>query len=103
MRDADLDRLLRAAAQADTLDATPAVPFGFETRVVALARTANGRSNDSAALTRLVRWVGASAIAVIMLATAAAYQQWSAAEAQSAPHENEYAIADSAIQTEFSR
>ena len=102
MKAPDLDRLLRSAAAAVESPA-PEAPYGFETRIVALWRAGNGRANDAAELTRFLRGIGAVALAVLVLASAGAYQQFSENEARTAPQTNEYAIADSAIQTEFSQ
>ena len=98
---ADLDRLLRSAASAADPSA-PEAPYGFETRVVALWHAGNGRANDAADLTRFLQRIGAVAFAVVALASAGAYQQFKENEARTTPQTNEYAIADSAIQTEFS-
>jgi hypothetical protein len=98
---ADLDRLLRSAAAAAEPLATEA-PYAFETRVVALWRANNGRANDSADLTRFLRRIGAVAFAVLALASTGAYLQFNENETRTTPQTNEYAIADSAIQTEFS-
>jgi hypothetical protein len=100
--DADLDRLLRSAATA----AEPAAletPYGFETRVIALWRVGNGRPNDAAELTRFLGRIGAVALAVLALAGAGAYRQFNENVERTTPQTNEYAIADSAIQTEFSQ
>jgi hypothetical protein len=97
----NLDRLLRAAANAPE-EPAPEAPFGFDTRVVALARAGNGSASDVADLTRFLRRTGVIAFAVLVLASAAAYRQFSETVAFTAPQTNEYAIADSAIQTEFS-
>jgi hypothetical protein len=99
--DADLDRLLRSATNAPGL-ATPEAPYGFETRVVALWRAANGQATDAAELTRFLRRIGAFAFAVLVLASAGAYRQFNENEQRSTPQTNEYAIADAAIQSEFS-
>ena len=99
---ADLDRLLRSAATAAEPPA-PEAPYGFETRVIALWHSGNGRATDAAELTRCLRRIGAVAFAVLALASAGAYQQFSENEARTTPQTNEYAIADSAIQTEFSQ
>jgi anti-sigma-K factor RskA len=101
-RNTDLDRLLGAAARAAGNDAPPEMPFAFETRVVALAR-AGDRRNQIADLTRFVRWIGVAAVVVLSLASAGAYQQLTANEQRVTPLQNDYAIADSAIQTEFLR
>ena len=97
--DRDLARLLRSAAGAT--EAIPETPFGFETRVVALWRAANGEGNGTRDLTRFVRRIGVIALAVLALAGAGAYRQFADYEERSTPHTNEYAIADNAIQTEF--
>lgn len=100
--EADLNRLLRSAAT-DAEPSAPEVPYGFETRIVALWRASRGQANDAAELTRFLRGIGAAALAVLTLASAGAYQQFSENEARTIPQTNEYAIADSAIQTEFSQ
>ena len=100
--DANLGRLLRAAGTAPELSETEA-PYGFETRVIALWRAGNGRANDAAELTRFLRRIGVVAFAVLALASAGAYQQFNENEERIIPQTNEYAIADSAIQTEFSQ
>lgn len=100
--DADLDRLLRSAASVFE-PSPPETPYGFETRVVALWHAGNGCSNDAVELTRFLRRIGAVALAVLALASAGAYRQFSENEERTTPHTNEYAIADSAIQTEFSQ
>jgi hypothetical protein len=96
-----LDRLLRAAAKAPDAPA-PETPFGFDTRVVALARSGNGSKADVADLTRFLRRTGVIAFAVLALASVAAYRQFAEDAIFTAPQTNEYAIADSAIQMEFS-
>ena len=100
MSEKNLDRLLRSAAKAPEEPAAEA-PFGFETRVVALARAGNGSATEVADLTRFLRRTGVIAFAVLTLASVAAYRQF-AEDAAFAAQTNEYAIADSAIQMEFS-
>lgn len=97
----NLDRLLRSAAKAPAASA-PEAPFGFDTRVVALARAGNGSAADIADLTRFLRRTGVIAFAVLAIASVAAYRQIAEDPAFASPQTNEYAIADSAIQTEFS-
>jgi hypothetical protein len=97
----DLDRLLRSAAGVSG-EAAPEAPFGFETRVVALWRAGGASANDLADVTRFVRRAGLIAAAVLVLAGVGAYRQFNESSALSSPQANEYAIADSAIQTEFS-
>jgi len=100
--DADLDRLLRSAAKAEQLS-TPETPYGFETRVIALWRAGNGAVDDAAEVARFLRRIGVVAFAVLALAGIGAYRQFNENEARTTPHANEYAIADSTIQTEFSQ
>jgi hypothetical protein len=102
MKPTDVDRLLRAAAQVPGVPrAEP--PFGFETRIVAAWRAANGSLNDFADLSRFLRRAGVIAGAVLVLAGAAAYRQYRDETTFAAVSTNEYAIADFAIQTEFSQ
>jgi hypothetical protein len=102
MNPTNVDRLLRAAA--NTREPVPAaVPFGFDTRVVASWRSGDGSANDLADLPRFLRRAGAIACAVLVLASAAAYRQYRDEATFAAVQTNEYAIADSAIQTEFSQ
>jgi hypothetical protein len=101
MNSTDVDRLLRSAAPASEPVAAEA-PFGFETRVVAAWRSGNGGAMDLADLSRFLRGAGVIASAVLVLAGTAAYRQYREETTFAAPT-NEYAIADSAIQTEFSR
>lgn len=97
----DLERLLRSAANTPE-DPAPEAPFGFETRVVASWRARHGNASDVADLTRFLRRTGVIAFAVLVLASVAAYRQFAEDAAFSAPQNNEYAIADSAIRMEFS-
>ena len=95
MKDVDLDRLLRSAARAK--EETPVeMPFGFDTRVIALSRK-NGNGALFGALLRRVAFV---ATAVIVLASAGAYFEFSRNGDAIAVSGNEFAIADSAIQDE---
>ena len=95
MKNVDLDRLLRAAAKEK--DEAPAeMPFGFDTRVIALSR-GNG---NGAAFRALLRRVALAAAAVIVLATAGAYFEFNQNDDVIAASGNEFAIADSAIQDE---
>lgn len=97
-----LDRLLRAAAKVPD-EAPPGLPFGFDTRVLALARSGSDGANDIVDLTRFLRRAGVIAFVVLVAAGSAAYQQFRDDSALTFPQTNEYAIADSAIQTEFSQ
>ena len=96
--DADLDRLLRAAAASPQAESAEA-PFGFETRVVARwrsQRASNG--NGSRAFTSMFRRVVASALLVMICASAGAYWQFSENSELAEPTANAYAIADTAIE-----
>jgi hypothetical protein len=98
MNDFDLARLLRNAAQAG--DEAPAeMPFGFDTRIVALSR----RNGNGGAMTGLVRRVAVMAAAVIVLATAGAYLEFNSSTDSMFASGNEFAIADSAIQDEVAQ
>jgi hypothetical protein len=95
--DVDLQRLLRSAARAH--DETPIeMPFGFDTRVVALSR----RIGNGGVVAKLLRRVALAAAAVIVLAGAGAYFESRNSDASDA-FGNEFAIADSAIQDEMAQ
>src|SRR5450631_3137859 len=68
--DPKIDRLLRSAAQGNE-DVSPAVPFGFDTRVVALWRAERPPGNSNG-LARLLRRVAFTAASVIVISSAAA-------------------------------
>ncbi|HSV62176.1 MAG TPA: hypothetical protein VLH83_02415 [Chthoniobacterales bacterium] len=104
MKARDVDRLLRSAANANPLECAPAeAPFGFDTRVVASWRSGKNGMNDFADLSRFLRRAGAIAFVVLVLAGAATYRQYRDDTKFASLTTNEYAIADSAIQTEFSQ
>ncbi len=99
MKNEKIDRLLRSAAQAR--EETPAtMPFGFDTRVVALWRAVAPRLNGVASIVRRVAVLSA---AVIVISTIAAIREASQNREISESFTNEFAIADSAIQDEFLR
>jgi hypothetical protein len=97
MKDTKLNRLLRSAAQESEGEA-PAAPFGFDTRVVALWRSA--RPGNGNGLARLVRRVAFAAMAVIAISSAAAFYEANQDRDEDELSGNEFAIADSAIQSE---
>jgi hypothetical protein len=97
MKDEKIDRLLRSAAQVRK-ETEAAMPFGFDTRVVALWRAAVPRVNG---VTSLVRRVALLSVAVIVISTIAAVREASQNREISESFTNEFAIADSAIQDEF--
>jgi hypothetical protein len=96
--DPKLDRLLRSAAQVQN-DAPAEAPFGFDTRVVALWRA--GQSANGNGLGRFVRRVALAALTIIVIASAAAFFEISQERDVDELYGNEYAIVDSAIQSEF--
>lgn len=95
--DLTLDRLLRSAERGRE-DISPEVPFGFDTRVVALWRAAKPGSNG---LARLLRRVSIAAAGVIVMAGAAASYEAKQDRDDSDAYANGFAIADSAIQNEI--
>ena len=97
MKDEKIDRLLRSAAQVRK-ETEAAMPFGFDTRVVALWRAAVPRLNG---VTSLVRRVALLSAAVIVISTIAAVLEASQSCEIGESFMNEFAIADSAIQDEF--
>ena len=97
MKNENIDRLLRSAAQAN--EEVPAeMPFGFDTRVVALWRAGTPRMNG---VIRLLRRVAVLSIAVIVISTVAAVREANQSREIRESFANEFAIADSAIQDEF--
>ena len=99
MKDHEIDRLLRSAAK--TGDETPAeMPFGFDTRVVALWRALGVKPNGIASLLRRVALLSAAVIAISTLVAVRELQQ---SREQSNDFTNEFTIADTAIQDEFSQ
>ncbi len=98
MSDVDLDRLLRSASRAEN-DAPAEMPFGFDTRVIALSR----RNGNGPAMAGLLRRVAVLAAGVIVLATAGAWFEFNQNSDTIEGVGNEYAIADSAIQDEVAQ
>ena len=94
--DLALNRLLRNAAG----DAAPAeMPFGFDTRVVALTR----RNGNGAVFGALLRRVALLAAAVFVFASAGAYLEFNRSTDEILASGNEFAVADSAIQDEVAQ
>jgi hypothetical protein len=102
MEDVDLrlKRLLRAASRVD-VDLAAEMPFAFDTRVVATWRSA-GLTNGNG-LARLLRRVALGAVTIIVLSSAAVGREYVQARKISEPMTNEYALADSAIESEMAR
>ena len=97
MKKEQIDRLLRSAAQVDE-DAPAEMPFGFDTRVVALWRAGMPKANG---VMQLLRRVAVLSIAVIVISTVAAIREANQSREIRESFTNEFAIADSAIQDEF--
>ena len=99
MKDHKIDRLLRSAAQVREEEAA-SMPFGFDTRVIALWRAALPRANG---IVSLVRRVAVLSAAVIVISTIAAVREANQTREIGESFTNEFAIADTAIQDEFSQ
>jgi hypothetical protein len=97
MKSRQIDRLLQSAAQADE-EMPAAMPFGFDTRVVALWRAGMPKANG---VLQLLRSVAVLSIAVIVVSTIAAIREANQSREIRESFANEFAIADSAIQDEF--
>jgi hypothetical protein len=97
MKNEQIDRLLQSAAQAQE-EIPAAMPFGFDTRVVALWRAGMPKANG---VMQLLRRVAVLSIAVIVLSTIAAIREVNQSREIRESFTNEFAIADSAIQDEF--
>jgi hypothetical protein len=97
--DEKLNRLLRSAAL--TRDENPtSLPFGFDTRVVALWRSIATKPNG---LANLLRNVALISVTVAVVAAVGAFWEIRQSREIGEPFSNEFAIADSAIQSEFGR
>ncbi len=100
--DQKLHRLLQAAAAAPAREEEPAMPFGFETRVVALSRAARGANGrETGQLMGFIRRVTLVAVIVTAFASSAAYWQLNENDAQDESLTNVYAIADSVMEPEL--
>ena len=93
-----LERLLRAAASVPN-ESPAEMPFGFDTRV--LARWRATLPGDSVALSRLLRRVILTAVALIVLGSAGAYRELNDVDTLGETLSNNDAIADSAIGDAF--
>jgi len=98
MKDQKIDRLLRSAGQAGQ-QVPPQMPFGFNTRVVALLRAGEKKAHG---LLPLLRGVAVLSAVVIIISTIAALREAGQSREIGESFTNEYAIVDSAIQDEFS-
>ncbi|HET9418362.1 MAG TPA: hypothetical protein VFO30_03400 [Chthoniobacterales bacterium] len=93
-----LDRLLRAAAS--TNEDAPEMPYGFDTRVVALWQAHGEREPNGIA--RLIRHVAVFAAVILIASAAGVYREVIRSDVSSEPFANQFAIADSAIADEVS-
>jgi hypothetical protein len=96
MRNSDLslDRLFRAAATTE-VDQSDDMPYGFDTRVLAQART--NQLRDLIAVTRFVRRIVLISLGVIALAGAGIYHELRQGDDLGDSLTDEFVIADSAI------
>jgi hypothetical protein len=99
MNNDNIDRLLQSAAKMSD-EPSPAMPFGFDTRVVALWRATSSMPDG---VMQLLRRVAALSAVVIVLSTIAAVREINQSREIRGSLTNEFAIADSAIQDEFSK
>ena len=97
MKNQHIDRLLRSASQV-TEELPAEMPFGFDTRVVALWRAGAPMTNG---VMQLLRRVAVLSIAVIVISTIAAIREANQSREIRESFANEFAFADSAIQDEF--
>ena len=97
MKNEQIDRLLQSAAQVGE-EIPAAMPFGFDTRVIALWRAGAPMTNG---VMQLLRRVAMLSIAVIVISTIAAVREANQSREIRESFANEFAIADSAIQDEF--
>ena len=95
----DIERLLRSAAQAPG-DPPAEPPFGFETRVVALWRSSKPKANG---IGGLFRGIVLSSAIIMIVSAAATFREYQRGMEAGDVSTNEFAIADSAIQAEFSQ
>jgi hypothetical protein len=97
MNNDKIDRLLGSAAKMG--EEHPAeMPFGFDTRVVALWRAALPTGDG---VMQLLRRVAVLSAAVIVVSTVAAVREANQSREIRGSLTNEFAITDSAIQDEF--
>lgn len=100
MKTHKIDRLLRSASQTAADGIAPEMPFGFDTRIVALWRASLQKPNGVASLLQRVALLS---VAVITISTLAAVIELKQSREQDNAFANEFAIADIAIQDEFSQ
>ena len=96
--DPTIDRLLRSAALSP-VDKPAEMPFGFDTRVLALRHGVD--NTEQVGLVRLLRRVAVIAAVVLVITGAGIYREASRTQENSEPFANEFMIADSEIESEF--
>jgi hypothetical protein len=94
--DAELDRLLRSASGAENAPAE--MPFGFDTRVVALWKSTRSRTNGFG-FGRMLQRVALAAIVITVAAGGAAWWQAIDSNDSADSFASAYAIADTAIES----
>jgi hypothetical protein len=99
-KDIDLDRLLNSAGGVGE-QSPPPLPFGFDTRVFALAFSEG--ANGKAGISSLVRRVALIAAGVIVISGAGVYRQLRANEELYGGLPTEYAMIDTAIENAITR
>jgi hypothetical protein len=100
MKDHELDRLFRSAARTGDDEVPAEMPFGFDTRVIAFWHAVAAKPNGIASLLRSVALLSA---VVIAISTLAAIREIKQSREQLNDYTNGFAIADTAIQDEFSQ
>lgn len=100
MPESELNRLLRAAAREG--EPAASMPYGFDTRVVALAREEKVAPGGTAwELARLLPRIAFAAVIVIAFSASAAYWELEQIDDAAEPAVNAYAIVDTAIEAEL--
>jgi hypothetical protein len=101
MKKEKIDRLLRSAVKAGE-EAQPSMPLGFDTRVVALW-SGSRRTPRANGVLSLIRRVALVSLIVIVGSTIAVVREARQNRDITESFSNEFAIADTAIQDEFSQ
>lgn len=98
-RESELQRLLRAARGESS---APEMPYGFDTRVVALARTTQQeRGRETRMVARLFTRIASAAVLLAVFASAATYWQLEKNDELTEPLSNAYAMVDTALISEL--
>lgn len=97
--DSHLQRLLKLAATAKEEEIVDGAPFGFDTKVLTNWRAL--RKIENMDLGRFVRHVALVAIAITVIGGVAGYRQLSESDDLNEPLTNDYAMADSVIESQL--